>query len=291
MNQLMKGLMGPGLSSMMGGNNEEKDTVPAHKTDNIPNKNANLLNTIRKHNNNKKTETNGNNITTEKVNDTISVGDISIDNKKSQISNDLILERERRKAAEEKAEMEKQWRKQNELLTFQINELTNKLNQTNNNKNNSSEKTKNIIQQTEKIPYNNYQNEPINQILSDAKTKPRYKENPLLSNNNQYPISLNDKNEMSDIFDSEIKNIDNKMDNISKSAKKNLDELVETLEESEDIDLDDVIETSKKKNTPKKHPVTTKTIKNNSVTRSSKKKKSDSISDALSTTKRNIIKL
>lgn len=279
LNKLIGGLTKGGL---LGGTKNEPE---AHS---LPN-NKKILETIRKHNQNKQTETKSDNtnMTTE--------GQSESSQKILANNEALALERERRLLAEQKAAFEEQMRKQNEMYSAQMNDLRNQLS----NKNSSPQidNSPQPLQTYQQLP-NNYKNEPVNQVLSDASKKPRFHENPLIFSNNQY--SKTQSSEQLDIFDSEIKDTSkpsksSKQPSTKKPIKLNYDELLDSLEKSSDVDLDDIIETSNKKKNRNSisKPSNIIKAKNNSATRSTTKKRgSESTSDILSVTKKNnIIKL
>lgn len=325
LNQLLGGLMkGGGANLLGGGNNDEpmeaKQAMPTNK---------NLLAAIRKHQNKTSTDTKTENKSENKseVNHTTTDNNSDAAQKLSIAKESLAIERERRLLAEQQAAHENQLRKRDEIFMAEIEKLKNQLN----NKNTSISQQSVSQAPTQEITnypnnytnnypnnypngyQNNYQNDlengSVNQVLSDASRKPRFRENQM-SPNNQYPKptpinfqqpSDNNLNMFaSDNKESFRSDYKSKLSSTKKPNKKiSLDEILDSLGNSSDVDLDDVIETSSKKrnrntNSVMKPITSSRKPRNNSVTKSvSKKRGSDTGSDLLSTTKRNnnILKL
>jgi hypothetical protein len=157
----------------------------------------------------------------------------------------LEIEREKRLLAERKAEMEMQARKQSEMFNEQMEQLRNHqlaLSQT------SIRKSPDPLESG------------INQVLSDARKRPRYQENKIL-------------NKEDDIFGSEVKSATNIPIKIkSSSAKKpkiSFDEIIESLDESTTDDISDMVVSNKNK--PKENSIS-KSASRSVSERSSKKK-------------------
>ena len=311
LNKMLGGLMGGGgLKGLTGGNQEPAEA-------NAPNNNDDILAKIRKYNQTKSERT-------DTATDTLGTSEtITETSQKVSANNEaLALERERRLLAEQKAALEAQLRKQQDMYTAQMDQLRNQqqnllqsqMNQMNQ-MNQMSQTNPASLQQQPAAPIHqtiqnnypkssNYTNSPTNLVLSDGRTKPRYHEN-LSTYPKATPIN-NIQQELSDdldIFASEVRDSNRPTSRPKRSPIKrqtqNWDELVETIDESTSIDLDDIIETSsKKKNKTLGRTVSsTRKPRNDSATKStSRKRRTDSASDILSTTsarKRNtnVIKL
>lgn len=297
LNKFLGGMMkGGGIGSLLGNTN---DAEPAEA---VSNNSKNILAAIRKQNQTKRSEANPD---TNMVTET--------DHDKSSNNDALIIERERRILAEQRATFEEQLRKQNEMYNSQLQDLRQQLN---NSHITSIQQTPNkqIYTPPNKQIYTppgnlqkNIARPSVNLVLSDATRKPRFLENPFVIGNtpNKSMIGnrMNGGNNMnSRIIESISESGNNESEFQKNSAKKrltnasiknplknNYDELLESLEQSSDIDLDDIIESSTKKKDSKSIP-TTKRPKNNSAARSTIRR-SDARSDILSTGKRNVIKL
>ena len=249
------------LGAFMNGKNKKNNDAEPMEARDTPHNDKDILAAIKKHNQSKKSEP----ITSE----------ASARNSEKRDNATLAIEREKRLLAEQRAAYETQLRKQNEMYTTQLEQMKNI--------------TTPIKQTVENI------DKKTNQILSDANSRPRFRDNPLLSINKQSDFSpAKDFN----IFESEIKDSDKAsviQPLIKNSPKKqsNFNELMESLENSTDDDLDEIIETSSKKKN--KIPISVSkppaSIKKptNSIIRSASRKRTETGSDVAG--KRNIIKL
>lgn len=179
LNKLFSGLMKGGGTTLFGGGNNNDEPVEAK---NAPPNNKNILAAIRKHQNKTETKTD---TKTENANTTEGSNETS---QKDSVTNEaLVIEKERRLLAEQRAAYENQLRKQQEIYTNQIDDLKNQLH-----KNTSISQINipqtNILPQTN-IPQTNIPQQiitpinTINNVLSDATKGPRFKENSSLSNN------------------------------------------------------------------------------------------------------------
>lgn len=291
-NKLFGGLMKGGLGGL-GGNAEPVESK-------VPD-NRNILNVIKKHNQNKnvRSDTLRSDTTTNSATTATNI-ESDTDSKLAATTEKLKLERERRLLAEQKADFEAQKRRENEIMSARMDQLQNQQNNFIQSQILSAQRPK------EEIVINlGPANEEIvesgpNQVLSDGRTGPRYQKNKLLNLSSNLS-SGSDRTD--DMFDSEIKNIPSKPKNSSvrpsyqasvknssvKKPKKDFDELIETLEESTDIDLDEIINSSKKKNSKINSSV--KKPKLISVTKSASRSssKKGNASDGTSSTKRNNI--
>ncbi|AYV85370.1 MAG: hypothetical protein Satyrvirus13_3 [Satyrvirus sp.] len=263
------------LGGLMKGGQGKNDDEPVETKD-APHNNKNILAAIRKHNQNKSDKMD----TKSETNTT----DVQSETKHKNLDETLVQERERRLLAEQKAEFETRMRKQNEMFMAQIDQLRNQqLNLPQQLQAQTQAQTQAQAQAQQKPILSPSH---VNHILSDVNKKPRFQNNPLFSANQSKNKKTNLSEELSDVF-----NI-TESDNISKSTSKqlnkqktHLDELVESLEDTTDIDVNDIIEDSIKK---KKSKNNTRSITKNST----KKRGSESQSDALSTTrKKNVINL
>jgi len=126
--------------------------------------------------------------------------------------------------------------------------------------------------------------------LSDSKTVPRFKANNIIGQsvndiNNllNYESNVDDILNMNALSDIVVDHTVNKSVPSKKTNGVNFEELIESLDDSTDVDINDIIENSinkKSKNDANKQMTSiTKKPKNNSVTRSIKKNKSESLTD------------
>lgn len=157
----------------------------------------------------------------------------------------LEIEREKRLLAERKAEMEMEARKQSEFFNKQMEQVRNQqlaLSQS------SIRKSPDPLESG------------INQVLSDARKRPRYQENKML-------------NKEDDIFGSEVKSATNIPIKIKSSSSKkpkiSFDEIIESLDETSTDDISDMVLSNKNK--PKENSIS-KSISKSMSERSSKKK-------------------
>lgn len=273
LNKLMGGLMKNGLSGLTGGGNDHE---PAEAKE-APKDNKKILDTIRNYNSNRQNDK------------------LTTDNQVSETTNKseaLAVERERRLLAEQKAQFEEQMRKQNELFNSKLEQLRN-------------QQLVQPIAHPPQIPEQNniqqlnnyppiYQNNPVNQVLSNATQKPRFMETttPNLSPKNKKMDIISDDMDIFDVASNDKPNKPLKFSPKRKSSKDDLDELMESLDEITDS-IDEIIETSNKK---KSKPQASIRKPTNSATRSATKsitrrKGNDTGSDGMSTTKKNVFKL
>lgn len=318
LNKMLGGLMNGGLKGGFGGGNAME--APEVKA---PHNNDDILARLKEYNTNK----NKQDTTTDGRTDTMEASETITETTQriSTKNGELALERERRLLAEQKAALEAQLRKQQDMYTAQMEQLRNQqqnLLQSQMNQIGQMSQTNPTtvgfqrgIMSGQDLPQqpvyqeNNYQgpsnygNSPTNVVLSDAGRKPRFHEN--LStinyptgNYQTYPkgTPINNFNqELSDdlnIFDSEIKDSSKPTSRTKpsngKKSNQNWDELIETLDESS-IDLDDIIETSTKKKgkTLGRSVNSSKKPRNDSATRSTtRRRRTDSPSESTSATRK-----
>lgn len=261
--KLLKGIMGDKMDKPIYERNQEP----------IPTNNKDILEAIRKHN--------------QKVKQNMSESNIPNEESDKNTINTNNEDKNRKMMEDIRAEFESKLKKTHEMYASQIENLQNRLinekNQTNPIIPHSSDKLSDHSRSK-------------NQILSDARKKPRFYDNPLI--NNQYqmaPIVTETKrNDISSIFENDKRDLhpinDQKKLHTQKQpikgldmSTKELDVLIETLEESTEDDLEDIIKISnenKKTSDAKKH--------------SKKTKNNNSISEFTTTTskrKNNVIKL
>ena len=268
-NKLLGGFM---KGNLMGG----KDTEPEEARE-VPSNSSQLLATIKKHR--QKSEKKSESAT---ENHTESA---------TKTNDDLAMERERRLEAEKKlaemqAEMNNILNKRDDFYQAQITELRNQIMNAQELANrahlNSISQNNQLSVPTPSVPIpkppnNNYQpyRDIPNNILSDASRKPRFQENPIFYNNNQYDKLAHVDDELDKIFESEEKSssfddlssakkytrFDNKSkQNSTKKKQNDYEQTLETLTENTE-EIDSII-------TPNKNYSGNNSRKTNSATKS-----------------------
>jgi hypothetical protein len=284
-NKLLGPLMKGGGAGLLGGGNSNDEPLQAR--DVPPPNNDEILARIKKFNQNKNAGTKSDiPITTEAQSE-------SLQHHKSREDTLLAIEREKRAQADMRAHYENQLRKQQEMHMAQMNDLKNQVGNSYGSNSADAERNnylKNSTSIVAPIPHNNYAS-PKNQVLSDASKKPRFTENPLITNNmssKQKFADLFDQSSENNLFTSEIKESSNSQTRnrpIKKAKGNTYDEILDSLNSTEDLDI---IVTPKKSTrkpiTSNKRPVYNTKKSNNSTARSTAKKRSNTGSDILSTT-------
>jgi hypothetical protein len=257
-------LLGELMNNKSGGHDKYSgfhESVPTNKD---------ILETIRKHNQKMK----------QNIEDTSKEG--------SGINNNENFERESKSIEEMNAKYEAEMKRMHETYTSQIEDLRNRLNK---------EQTKNSIINKQFDKQLEDPSVPKYQVLSDAKQRPRFSNNPIIMNNYQCQdipsYAGTNKNDHLSVSVSNHKESPLSANGTKKQSNNktmDFDVLIESLDESSD-DLEDIKKTyDENKETSDINKCSNKVKSNSSVS----KKKNKSVSDyTTSTTRRknNILKL
>ena len=200
----------------------------------LPSNNKDLLDTMRRYNQNKKTETK-----TETA-----VSESSTASQQRSVKKIMSDDKIKKKLEDQRQTYENQLRKKDDIIMTQMEQI----------KNYNDRPQTSVVHSEREREHDREKvdtKSPINQVLSDASGKPRFRDNPILSATRADEDSPTRPN----MFDSEIRDSDKQTQQYlptKQSVAKNQNhwnELMESLEESTDRDLDEIIESSNKQRT------------------------------------------